>query len=501
MADPCLKQKLSNQKRCVEYREDSYRQCAETGTRERRECAEYATNRRRECTQQRDDGYRQCNNWEEERKKTCSNLHPLFAWVCIGWTWVTTRTCKGWNWVSNMVCVAWTTIEETFCKTWSTVIETFCKAYEWVSSTTCVAWEEVRHRACQLGEILDRLIPDLGISGSVLLPFLPRGWLDPVSGLYEAAINLIGTVLHAIAETIDSTVGVLVDAIAWLVSMVTLIPVLGPAVAIVVNFLNMLVFTVIGMIVELPFALFGARPEKKLRVCLLLPEYMDTPMARTQIIDQLDQACRLFWAEARVRIVPAQYFQYRRAGRNAPETPDNSWINVVPYTDRNHPQAGFLRDVPCPGGDGSVQEFASRLFLKAHMFQYLVKAGCLRGFYRSIIGPGPSIKIIIVENHDDLGTGNNDALGCALGAWLQLYATVNNPDPSAPPMTGTPATANVHGAALPLPSTTAHELGHVCMLWHTARGINNLMSPGRTGNDLTDAQVYLLRSCRATYYF
>jgi hypothetical protein len=121
---------------------------------------------------------------------------------------------------------------------------------------------------------------------------------------------------------------------------------------------------------------------------------------------------------------------------------------------------------------------------------------CFYGAWRRILGYGAPVTIFVVRDVDrDAATGDSTD-GCSL--WITNYVTIE--------------------AGIAFPSAlrvAAHELGHVCNLWHLCvdDDVKNLMADGGTCSPtsstfpdfvdpyLDDWQVLLLRASRHVTYF
>jgi hypothetical protein len=143
---------------------------------------------------------------------------------------------------------------------------------------------------------------------------------------------------------------------------------------------------------------------------------------------------------------------------------DESWIRVVDVPTE-------MLDVTC-----NFQGFVDSLALEGSRFSF-IGIQCLRGNFRKVLGYGGTIHVFFVRSHAN-------ALGCALSGWLTDYATVNVNSATNPPRI----------------DTTAHELGHVCSLWHTTSLPLLMTTPVRTASNLAGWQVAIVRSSKFVTY-
>ncbi|MBI5695546.1 MAG: hypothetical protein HZC51_07395 [Nitrospirae bacterium] len=119
------------------------------------------------------------------------------------------RSCSSWGWFS-WLCIAWTWVSNVVCVVWT-----------WVTTSFCVVWD------------------------------------------------IITTIINAILVTLESILGWLLSAIAFIFELLECIPVLGTFIRWIYNGLSFIAMT----IASLPDALLGAagvRPEKILRVCTVI---------------------------------------------------------------------------------------------------------------------------------------------------------------------------------------------------------------------------------------
>lgn len=401
---------------CTQRRDEGYERCEEWGERTREECAERETRRRRECEE-----------WGTERRRECDSW-GVFSAVCVAFVWVTERVCE-----------AYTEIEETVCVAWTEVTEEFCKATEWVENVVCVSWVYLSAGVCY-------------------------------------AIDSISTVLAVAAEILSSSILFVLDLLAALALQLLRIPILGRALGIVLAFVTEVVWRIVSAAGDGLLELLGIRPEKRMRVCVLLPEQFSESQA--EVVDQVQTAVDTFREEANVRILPTNVhgndrtlWRFRTPFSDA-ETVDSSWINLVEIPQDN------VENIPC-GPEGYLDELlGQRDFGRFDLT-------CVRGSTRKLVGYGPTVKIVYVASHDG-------AAGCSLGAYGTDYVTVNHPNATVPP----------------LDSSTAHELGHHGSLLHRTDPPNLMHSSGddprnrnRTGTELTDWQAFVVRNSKSVTYF
>jgi hypothetical protein len=333
------------------------------------------------------------------------------------------------------------------------VISWFCAAWVWVSNWVCVAWNTIVTVICVL-------------------------W------------DLLTTLIEAIVTTLESTVGFLLDALAFVVGLFFTIPIIGRFLEQIWNAITS-VFWAIVSVIDAGLGLIGIRPEKKLRVvAFILQDETGTPVVPTAFaVDQLQAAVELYRREANVRIVNHKPFAYTSAFASPP-TPDDSWVTIVP----SNADSNELLDLPC-GADGVAHD----LGIDGARMSALLETGALFGRFRRLIGYGGPVACIFVRSiaggTEGASTFSPDPgdLGCCL--WLTDYVTIRRQGPPTD-------TAIAH-------RVLAHELGHACNLWHSGSGTNLMRVPpdlsaagiATTQSSLSTFQVVWLRASKHVTYF
>ena len=279
----------------------------------------------------------------------------------------------------------------------------------------------------------------------------------------NAIVDAISTVVNAIIVTIESIIGWVGDVLAFLWGVILSIPGVGRFVRWLWNLILTVVWFIVGLIDMLLFAI-NIRPEKKLRVCVvILTDEAGNPVDTVpNVVSDLQLAINIFDQEANIRIIPTQRWQYD-SGFAAREVAAQNWVVV-----HNREGTPRILDVSC-GGKAAGED----LNLTGSRFQLISSTQCFYNSYRSLIGYGAPIVVFVVRSI------RGSSVGCSLGP-LTDYVTVQG--------TGR------------FPSTIAHEIGHACSLRHRSSP-TNLMTPGRIANTLTDGQAALLRASRHVTYF
>jgi len=353
-----------------------------------------------------------CIEWAEERHEECSDTSDEGYSECDDWDgncctwWPCSWACEVVTWV----CVGWTWVSHVVCVAWNVV-----------TTVTCVAWD------------------------------------------------VVTTAINAVIVTLESSVGWVLSAVAFLVELAEAIPGVGTLIRWIINFINFLA-ALIYSLVDILLGFLGVRPEKLLRVCsVVLRDEKGNVVANTPYaVQQLARAVTIFKAEANIRIIPSRPFHYT-SGFSAAETPDDSWVVV----DSGVSDSDLL-DPACNG--------ATDWGLAGSKNQLKMSTACFYGAWRRIWGYGSPVACVFIREIA------GDTIGCAI--WITDIAWIEG-DILHPEHTAAASSA-----------TLGHEVGHAGNLWHIDDDPTNLMFPSVSGGDLLeDWQVLLLRASRHVTYF
>jgi hypothetical protein len=362
--------------------------------------------------------------------------------ACLEWAEERIEECNEWRDEGHDECSDW---EEDCCDWWPCswaceVVSWVCVAFVWIANWVCVGWTVITTAVCVV-------------------------W------------DLVTTIVNAILVTLESIFGWLLSAIAFIIELLEMIPILGTLIRWIINIVTFIIWTVVGLADAL-LGLIGIRPEKKLRVCtVILRDERGAPVATVPYaVDLLQVAADIYKRDANVRLVPLAPFQYD-SGFAAGETVDASWVT----TEAGNSDSDTL-DLPC-GGGGAGAEWT----LPGSKMQWKVSTNCFFGAWRRITGYGAPVACFVIRSIPG-------AFGCCL--WITDYMTVINQ-------------VSVGGALINR-RVLAHEAGHACNLWHIGAPNNptNLMGtpwspavPDLTQTRLTDWQVLLVRASKHVTYF
>ena len=360
--------------------------------------------------------HQECNQTADQGYSECTQSRDEGYQNCCTW-WPCSWLCAAWVWVSNIVCVAWTWVSNAVCISWT-----------WISTSVCVLWD------------------------------------------------VVTTIANAILVTIESFMGWVLSAIAFIIELLEMIPVFGAIIRWVINIITL----VSHVLVSLPDAflgLIGIRPEKKLRICtVIVRDETGNPVADAKdVIPLLQLAVNVYKRDANVRIIPLRPLKYD-TGFNGADTVDYSWITI----DGSNSDGDTL-DVPC--------DLSNEWWTGGSKFQLKSSTLCFFGNWRRVVGYGAPITCFVIRSMPGF------TVGCSL--FISDYVTVER---------------DTHVTS---PRTIAHEVGHASMLWHLCvdDDVTNLMAaasacnpPSTTAPDsfnpiITNWQALLIRASKHASYF
>jgi hypothetical protein len=288
---------------------------------------------------------------------------------------------------------------------------------------------------------------------------------------------VITTVANAILVTLESILGWVLSAFAFIVELLEMIPVLGTLIRWIINGISLIVIVLDGLI-DAGLGLIGIRPEKILRICtVILSDEKGNPVASTDnAVAMLQLAADVFKRDANIRLVPLRPFYYS-TGFNGAAMVDASWVQ----TDSAQSQSNIL-DAPCNAG--------GEWLVEGSLLQLKTSTLCFYGAWRRVLGYGAPITCFLVRSMPG-------ALGCSLFItdYVSVIGNFNLPPDS--------------------PRTVGHEVGHSSMLWHTCvdDNIRNIMAtgapcdpvsstqPNRADPELEDWQAIIVRTSKHATYF
>ncbi len=375
------------------------------------------------CLQNRDDGYEDCNKFADEGSSACSAYSE--------------RTC---HWYSPWNCIAgW------FCQAFYWVANVVCKGTIWIVNIVCILWKYITKIVC-------------------------------------IVVDVVTTIFNALAALVDAVLSILGSAIAFIIDIVTSIPVIGRGLEWGLNIFK----TAINFVASLPDAilgLLGIMPEKKLKLLVIIQNNSDRePVVKNMnvVYRDIQYLINSFREQMNIRVLPTNIFVYKSAFSE-----DNFSLQDFVKIDDSVSSNRTL-DVCCDAcamGDDLTSIGSSFNLLMARL-----------GFStnaRRLLGYGAPIIAFAVRSYTD------GKAGCSIGP-LSDYVTVQfNEQQNGMAIANNDLTSD---KLLDAVTDLAHEVGHCCSLPHFSNS-NNLMnpSPNRTGR-LTTLQKILFRSSRHVTY-
>jgi hypothetical protein len=364
--------------------------------------------------------------------------------TCIEWGEERTQECNDWRDEGHNECDDW----DSNCCTWwpcswgCKLITWVCVGWYWVADVVCVGWAWITTAVCVVWDV-------------------------------------ITTLVNAVLVTLESILGWVLSAAAFLIELVEMIPILGTLIRWVLNFVTWLVWTIVSL-VDFVLGLIGIRPEKLLRVCtVILADEKGSPVATPDYARAILQvAADVYKRDANVRVVPLGPFHYSSGFAGAEHVTDDWFVTESDASDAD------LLDVPCGGGGAGADWWTI-----GSRFQFKASTHCFYGAWRRLTGYGAPVTCFVIRSIPG-------AYGCCL--WITDYATMQG------------------GTAPPIDARVlAHEVGHAGNLWHVCvdDDVRNLMGTGSacdpesfTPPDYADPrmsnwQVLLVRASKHVTYF
>lgn len=255
---------------------------------------------------------------------------------------------------------------------------------------------------------------------------------------------VVVTVGKWVTRVVCEVVNFVVDLIGAVIALILSIPVLGGLIRTIWNWVTEIIWRAVGSI-DFIGSLLGIRPRKKMYIGVLIPRESGRPIvSEADFLPQIEATRDLFDRLCNINVI---YTGACSPDMDAPDAVLRPSCNA----------AGFFADW---WTGGSWIEFAT---LRCRFIDTA----------RRIIGHGSELMVIPVIDIDGFN-------GCSMGPTHNYVVTVAN------------------GAR---PFTTAHEVGHACMLLHRD-GTQNLMSTPSPMRDpaLTNWQIAVIRGSRHCIY-
>ena len=159
------------------------------------------------------------------------------------------------------------------------------------------------------------------------------GWFSAITGaigdVVSAVVDGVETVVNAAVDTVESIISPVFNLAGALIGLIESIPIIGRAIAWVVNAVS----DVIQRILSLPEYLLvwlGWMPEKRLRIMVLIPEVRGDDVADISRVRQyIQKMIDVYKDQCNVRVLPALPFQYSSPFQGTPTATD-SYYGFLP---------------------------------------------------------------------------------------------------------------------------------------------------------------------------
>ena len=127
----------------------------------------------------------------------------------------------------------------------------------------------------------------------------------------EGIWDFVTTVLNAVLVTLESVLGWVLSGLALVVDLVLMTPIVGRLIRWALHLILEAVWWLVGLL-DFVLCLVGFRPEKKLRVNVLILKDANGNSVATPgtVVARLQDAVDVFFEQANVRIVRNAPFQY-----------------------------------------------------------------------------------------------------------------------------------------------------------------------------------------------
>ena len=384
----------------------------------------------------------------ERQVKSCSEYADQGHEDCARTRDEGREDCAEWRDEGDNACDGWSPLFSWLCVVWVWVSNFVCVAWIWVANVVCVAWTWVSNVVCVAWTYATAM----------------------VCVLWDVATTILGVLV----DVLEAAIGWVASAIAFLFELILSMPFLGRPLRWLVNILTTAFWGFVGLTDSAAY-MVGIRPQKKLRVCtIVLRDERGTPLAPVaNVVAALNDAIDIWLKEANVQILNSAAGQFSSGLASRGRRADESWVRV----DDQRSTAAML-DLGCDAA-GRRED----LSVKGTLLQFQSMTTCFLGNWRRVTGYGAPIVIFVVRSIE-----GNKLDGCGLGP-LTDYVTVSGAGLSPGGVTG--------------PNTLiAHEIGHVCNLWHTDDDPPNLMytAKGPTDHILRTWQEVIARASRHVSY-
>lgn len=254
---------------------------------------------------------------------------------------------------------------------------------------------------------------------------------------------VIITVGKWITRTVCEVVNVIIDAIAYVITLILSIPLFGAFVRMLLNWITEIIWRIVGL-VDFVASLAGIRPRKKMYFGVVNPAIGGVRIgADVDIMNQVNATIAFYDRVCNIEMI------FTGICNPEQEPPGGRFVMACDYA-------------PDYGLEGAYIEFVSGLCK-------------FRDTFRRVIGLGAEIIVFVVQDIPPT------AVGCSYSATTNYILIEANPTDSA--------------------FVIAHEIGHACLLDHdgTPGNLMNRAAPAAAPT-LTDLQISLVRWSRHCVY-
>lgn len=391
-------------------------------------------------------------------------------------------TCLQTGSSSVSTCTSWGSTSVTSCTTWGTTTSTSCSSWG-VFSFVCLAVTTIVTAVC--------------LVSAVIVTAVCLAWAVTTTGICLVE-DLVTTVAGFIFDLVEAVLGWLASLVAMFADLLFAIPIVGR----VLNWL----WNIVLVAIWLPFSLadaaawaIGIRPQKKLRVCTVIELDSTGPVATpSDVVTLLNDTIGIYLARMNIQILNSTPLQFSSGFSAKGISANGTWVQTETVVDPAS-QLDLHCGISTPGG------FAEDLGTTGSAIELKELSKCFFGNWRRLTGFGAPVMVLVVRSID-----GGLVIGCGFGpltdyVTIASFQAVNTTDANQDDVPDFPGLTplSILSAASPFSftpnNTLAHELGHICNLWHVT-DTSNLMFPGGTQSSLTDLQIGIVRGSRHVSY-
>jgi len=275
------------------------------------------------------------------------------------------------------------------------------------------------------------------------------------------AVKIVQIIIEIIkvlvTRVICETVNLVLDLLAFIVTLILSIPILGGILRTIINWVTEIFWRLIGL-GDFLVSLAGFRPRKKMYLGAIVPSIDGVAILDdSSIMRQIDATIRYYDVTCNINVI----------------------FTGICHTGVEAPQDGLV--VNC-GAEGFFRDW----LVGGSYFEFATSTCKFQDNFRRIIGLGAELIVFIVQNVTPDGIpvlgGISNTIGCSFGSTHNYVV--------------------VEGLTSHSEFVTAHEIGHACWLPHDGDA-NNLMSGGGLPSgmpSITNFQIALVRWSKHCVY-